>query len=487
MTTPELAVLRAGRPDARQRFDHWLERTKRMLAGFSVRTKLLGIILALTVVIGLVVTWQVRTVMSNVLVDELDYRGEAMAEELAVEAATPVLMGDTAAISALMGAAIRDHPDAIYAVVLGAGGGVLGSAFTDEISRGALPDIHPSDDLSTARHVDFENGSDSVHEFWAPILDGEVGTVRVGVSEARVDSAATGVTTHVVATTVLIGLIGVAAASVLTWLLTRPILELVHTTREIGSGDLDARATHLADDEIGTIGLAFNQMVTDLRGNQETIAKSEIVRKRLLEQLIDAQEAERKRIARDLHDTVGQALSSLMVGMAGLTKPDADGATIAKRRELQRLAEETLDQVRQMSRELRPSALDDLGLAAALELYSGDFSILHPRMMVDLHVMLPDRLASSVETNLYRIVQEAMTNAARHSTSDRLSVLVTNREGLVRAIIEDEGEGFDYAAVRKAGQSVGIHGMQERAELVGGKLTIESSHKGTTVFVEVPV
>jgi signal transduction histidine kinase len=151
------------------------------------------------------------------------------------------------------------------------------------------------------------------------------------------------------------------------------------------------------------------------------------------------------------------------------------------------LAEETLDQVRQMSRELRPSALDDLGLAAALDLYSRDFSILHPQMMVDLHVMLPDRLPSSIETNLYRIVQEAMTNAARHSTSDRLSVLVTKREGLVRAIIEDDGEGFDYAAVRRAGHSVGIHGMRERAELVGGKLIIESSHNGTTVFVEVPV
>ncbi len=486
MTTPEISALHVGRRDAREGFQRSLESFKRKVGAFGVRVKILGIVLAMTVVVGIVVIWQARAVMGDVLVNELDHRGMAMAGELAAEAAVPILADDNEAIAGLMGNAISDHPDAIYAIVVGPDASVLASIFGDEIQADQVPDVHPGDDLIAIRHVDFETAAGSIHEFRAPILDGFGGSVRLGLSELRMERATTGVTRHVIITTLLVGLSGVVAASALTWLLTRPIVDLAHTTREIGGGDLDARATHLADDEIGTIGVAFNQMATDLKGNQETLAKSEIVRKRLLEQLIDAQEAERRRIARELHDTVGQALSSLMVGMAALSQSSADEVVIAKRMELQKLAEETLDQVRQMSRELRPSALDDLGLAAALELYSADFGILHPHVTVDLHVDLPRRLPSSIETNLYRIVQEGMTNAGRHSTADRLSVLLSERDGLVRAIIEDDGEGFDHVAVRKAARSVGIHGMQERAELVGGKLTIESGHHGTTVFVEVP-
>jgi signal transduction histidine kinase len=287
-------------------------------------------------------------------------------------------------------------------------------------------------------------------------------------------------------TTVFVGLAGVAAASLLTWLLTQPIRDLVHTTREVGAGDLSARARHWADDEIGSLGVAFNRMVKDLEANRETIAQNESARTRLLEQLIDAQEEERKRIARELHDSVGQALSSLMVGMAVLTRSSTDAAVNAKREELQLLAEETLDQVRRMGRQLRPSALDDLGLAAALDRYSEDFEVLHPQLSVDLHVDLPHRLPSTTETNLYRIVQEGMTNAARHSSAGNLSVVVTNRNGVVKAIVEDDGNGFDPVAARRKGQSVGIHGMQERAELVGGRMTIESGRGGTTLFVEVP-
>ena len=184
---------------------------------------------------------------------------------------------------------------------------------------------------------------------------------------------------------------------------------------------------------------------------------------------------------------MGQALSSVVVGMAVLTKSTSDPALLAKRQELQEVAEEALEQVRQLGRELRPSALDDLGLAAALDRYSQDFALLHPGVAVDLHFDLPERLSTTTETNLYRIVQEGMTNAARHSAATTLSVLLTSRDGLVKVIIDDDGRGFDPDAARKNGRSVGIHGMQERAELVGGRMTIESGRSGTTVFVEVPV
>jgi signal transduction histidine kinase len=487
MSTPEQAGWQGAPLDTRARLDRRLELFKRAAGGFSVRTKILGIVLALTTVLGLVVTWQVRTVMTGVLMNELDNRGQSVVSDLAARTSAPILLNDTYGVFELLDDTVRNHPDATYAFVLDAEGAVIAHTFGDDGFPVGVLEVEPSSDLATSGHMRFDTESGRVHDFQAPILDGQVGAVRLGLKESRLAGIVGGITTQMLITTVFVGLAGVAAASLLTWLLTRPILDLVDTTREVGAGDLSARATHWADDEIGSLGVAFNRMVQDLEANRETITENETARTRLLEKLIGAQEEERKRIARELHDTVGQALSSLMVGMAALTRSSSDDAVIAKREELQSLAAETLDQVRQLGRELRPSALDDLGLAAALDRYSEDFGILHPELSVDLHVDLPDRLPSATETNLYRIVQEGMTNSARHSAAGTLSVLITKRNGSVVAIIEDNGHGFDHVAARKNGNSVGIHGMQERAELVGGRMEIESSRKGSTIFVEIPV
>jgi len=260
----------------------------------------------------------------------------------------------------------------------------------------------------------------------------------------------------------------------------------VETTHLVGQGDLKARAPHWADDEIGALADAFNQMAVNLETSRQAIAEKDIARTQLLEQLITAQEEERKRIARELHDGVGQALTSLIVGMKVAGQLESTAEMREKSEEMRLFAAETLDQVRLLSRQLRPSVLDDLGLTAALERYADEFGHLHSHIAVDLHLDLPERLPPLVETTLYRIIQEAMTNAARHSNGDTVSVLLSCHDDRVRAIVEDNGGGFDVEGARRAGRSVGLHGMTERAELVGGYLAIESGRDGTAVYVEVP-
>jgi two-component system sensor histidine kinase NreB len=110
-----------------------------------------------------------------------------------------------------------------------------------------------------------------------------------------------------------------------------------------------------------------------------------------------------------------------------------------------------------------------------------------PHLEVDLHATLAQRLPANVETSLYRVIQEAMTNTARHSQATTLSVVVSQRNGYVNAIIEDNGSGFDVESARRAGSSVGLHSMNERSELLNGTLEIESSRDGTTVYVQIPV
>lgn len=468
----------------------WVERFKHLAGGFSVRTKILGMVLALTTVLGLGITWQVRTVMGRVAVGELESRGRSEISDLAARTVDPILLNDTYSVVEVLDDTVANHADAIYAFVIDPDGQVLAHTFGESgfpIELLAIDDHATYENEGGIGHIVLDSGEGRIHDFSAPVFDGRAGVVRLGLSEERLSNVVDGITTQMLMTTLAVGVVGVVAASFLTWLLTRPILELVETTRRVGQGDLSARASHRADDEIGALSVSFNQMVADLEANRATIAESAEARSRLIDQLIGAQEEERKRIARELHDSVGQALSSLMVGITVLTRLPEDGPVRAKGDELRGLAAETLEQVRQLGRELRPSALDDLGLAAALERYAGEFAVTYPGITVDLHCDLPARLPATVETTLYRIVQEGMTNTARHSRARNLSVLISRRRDKVQTIIEDNGVGFDPVSARKDGHSVGIHGMTERAELLGGRLDIESGEGGTTVFVEVPV
>ena len=470
----------------------WTERAWRAIGGVSVRTKILGIVLALTVLLGLGITWQVRAVMQRTFFSELDNRGLSVASDLAARSVDPILLSDTFGLYQLLTDTVANHPDALYAFVVDDGGQVLAHTFGDAGFPTGLLDSTmtaeaSADPRSAITHVQYRSERGIVHEFQAQIFDGRAGVVHLGLTEDRLAGIVDVVTVQMLLTTLAVAVAGIGAAILLTWLLTRPILDLVAATRRVGRGDLAARAPHWADDEIGTLADAFNQMVADLDTSQRAVAEKEQARHLLVKKLITVQEAERKRIARELHDGVGQMLTSLMVSIRTMQRSNDTAHNEQRMDELCTTASETLAQVRTLSRELRPSLLDDLGLAAALERYAAEFAHAHPSIAVDLHCDLPARLPTTIETALYRIVQEAMTNAARHGSADSIGVLISRRNGAVQAIVEDNGAGFDVQEVRRRQSSVGIFGMSERAELLGGALDIESGPEGTTVYVEVPL
>lgn len=209
-------------------------------------------------------------------------------------------------------------------------------------------------------------------------------------------------------------------------------------------------------------------------------------RGRLLGQLFQAQEDERARIARDLHDELGQQLTAIMVGLRTVQ----EAATIEQGREraatVARIGADAIDSVRAISRGLRPAILEDLGLRTAVDRLCEEF-----RSVNDVDVTLASdfpqerRLASAVETCIYRLLQESLTNAARHSgaTCVRVNLRLTNTA--VSLTVSDDGSGFDPAAV-PAGSS-GLQGMRERVALLDGELTIESkAGGGTRVRAQLP-
>jgi signal transduction histidine kinase len=159
--------------------------------------------------------------------------------------------------------------------------------------------------------------------------------------------------------------------------------------------------------------------------------------------------------------------------------------------QLRTVAAQTLDGLHNLALELRPSVLDDLGLVAALKRYVRDYAAGFG-LEADFEVVRLDekRLTPQVQTTLYRVVQEALTNVARHAEASHVSVLLEQRGDSVIGIVEDDGQGFDVDSVLTSGQfrRLGLHGMQERTSLVGGRLTVESTlGVGTTVFIEIPL
>jgi signal transduction histidine kinase len=205
-----------------------------------------------------------------------------------------------------------------------------------------------------------------------------------------------------------------------------------------------------------------------------------------LRRVVEAQESERRRLARELHDETGQALTSILLGLKTLeeTTGEADFRTAMDR--LRELVVSTLEDVRRLAVELRPTALDDFGLVAALERLAALFAD-QTGIAVDFQSRLADdeRLPGVVETALYRIVQESLTNVVKHARARRVSILLARRDGTVTVVVEDDGKGFDPADNREGG--FGLTGMRERLGLLGGRLEIESgSETGTTIAAEVP-
>jgi len=204
-----------------------------------------------------------------------------------------------------------------------------------------------------------------------------------------------------------------------------------------------------------------------------------------LRRVVSAQEQERRRLARELHDETGQALTSILLGLRAVEEARGDEELRTAVTEVRDLVRATLQDVRQLAVELRPKALDDFGLVAALERLTSSFEEQTGISVQFESTLPPGRLSPEVETALYRIVQETLTNIVKHARAGGVSILLGRKDGSVSVVVEDDGVGFDPARTREEG--LGLIGMRERVALLGGRLTIESRPgAGTTFVAEVP-
>jgi two-component system sensor histidine kinase UhpB len=233
------------------------------------------------------------------------------------------------------------------------------------------------------------------------------------------------------------------------------------------------------------------QDIHDLKSAEEELRASSERLQHLSRQLLDAQERERRRIARELHDEIGQGLTAALITLQMVGQKPAAAALAADLHEGAQLLETTLQQVRRMSLELRPAMLDDLGLVPALKWHLdrvGQRTGLRVRLTQS---GVPPRVPNEIETVCYRVTQEALTNIVRYARAREVHVEVRREVDAVHLTIADDGAGFDVAAARAradAGGSLGLLSMEERVVLAGGTLAVESAPgKGCRISAHLPL
>jgi two-component system sensor histidine kinase UhpB len=282
---------------------------------------------------------------------------------------------------------------------------------------------------------------------------------------------------------VILAAVGVSISLAVNHLVLRAALQPVEALRQtadaVRAGNLEVRAAPVLfpDPALDRFRNTFNEMLDDLQRKRDQLRSHSSL-------VLIAQEEERKRIARDLHDGVAQDLTALLLRVStlrGINETDAVA--------LRQLVAETFDEVRRLARELRPSVLDDLGLPAALAAHVDD---LRSTTRLDIQLSSPCqqcRLPREVEVAFYRIAQEALTNVLKHASAAHVRIAFDCSGPQARLSVTDDGRGFDPELARTSGHpGLGLFGMEERAALVDGHLTIDSAPgRGTTVAVIVPL
>lgn len=278
-------------------------------------------------------------------------------------------------------------------------------------------------------------------------------------------------------------LVSIALNFVVLQIAFRPLMNLGKVMNRVQAGERSLRAPQTGTDpEADQLACTLNMML-------EAIDEANRLR---ATQIIAAQEAERKRIARELHDETSQVLTSLLISLAVVEESITSKEARDRIAETRVLAHQTLRAVRNLSIDLRPSALDDLGLLPALRWYVKEYQQ-KTSTEIDFKASgIKERLSDEIETVLYRIVQEALTNVAKHAQAHKVNVTLEGDAEGITATITDNGRGFDIEKLQKApGQERGgwgLVGMYERAQLLEGTLDIESKvGHGTTIQAYIPL
>lgn len=408
---------------------------------------------ALILLIALTVSIYVPMKLEDEAMALIGQKAETLAELTAFTIHPAIYFDDHAALEEALSGARRDR-DVAYILVTGTDGQRL-SAF------------HP-ERVNTA----------GLYEVTKPIREGnrDLARLQIGMSLARLRSEVRGMRIAIgVLSAIILGL-GLLAVVLLSNVLTRPLRDVAAGARQIAAGDLAHRVPEGRRDEIGQLATSFNDMATH-------VAERDASLRHLSKRMLSIQEQERVRIAREVHDELGQALTAMKIDIQQLARREpAIGESLGA---ISRAVDNTVDLVRRIATDLRPAILDDLGVTAALEQQLRRLRE-STGMQTTLTVAEEPELDMLTGVTLYRIAKEAIANVVRHAEATEVAVSLAIESDSAVLEIRDNGKGMSREPIASP-HSLGLLGMRERAELLGGSLTIESREgEGTCVRATLP-
>lgn len=328
--------------------------------------------------------------------------------------------------------------------------------------------------------------NDTMYELTTPVHDDgrELARLHLGVSLARLNESVAQLRLAIVGMSLAIFVAGMMMAWLISGILTRPLREVASAARSIATEETEQRVPVTGSDEIGQLAASFNDMSVRIAERDASLRRSRDELRLLSKRLLAIQEEERRRIAREVHDELGQALTALKIelqqlGRNGGSHPEAIV-------EVARSIDEIVELVRRIAFDLRPAILDDLGISAALE---QQLRRLRENAGIRTTLEVPDEpvLDRLTSTTVYRIASEALSNVARHAHASEVSVSLAVEGGTAVLQVRDNGRGITQDAIDSR-WSLGLLGIRERTELLGGSVAVSGRPgEGTLLTVTLPV
>jgi len=455
-----------------------------------VLIKVLGAVTVIALLFGAVVNLYVRHTLSANLSLLTEKATRARASAFAARAEHLLITGNRMGLQDLVRRERQTQDSLRYVIVFDSRRRVVAHSFTTAPPK-ALISTLPTSPIVTTTVRTLRADNEIVFEALVPVVQGQAGFVQLGVGSRpivrRVDRMVSRLWL-VLAACLIAGLLLIVP---LAHAMTSPLQRLVHATNMLRQGELSFRAPEAPLDEVGELTAAFNRMADDQQRQRQELDAKEAERLELLGAVVSSQEEERRRIAHDLHDELGGSLSALLIELRNRQKQCAtvDDQTDAWE-SIETQVNGMINKVRHLAWTLRPSALDDLGLCAAV-----DQQAVHLQKHTGMRIEFCGqgigctecRCPQEIKLALYRVAQEAMTNCLRHSEAERVSVIVTSGKDTVSVLVEDDGQGFDPHKLSSDRPHIGIRGMRERVESLGGELTIDTARaRGTVVRATIP-
>ena len=462
----------------------------------SIQFKIMGMIITLLIALALWINWEVRDKVSSLLEKQMIERAIVTANNVSYIIAEPVLTNNYYDLNNIIDEFIKADKSIRYYFILDKNGTLQLSSFNIGIPENLSEINNPVNNKTNVEEIITEEGI--IWDVATPIANGYGGTLRIGITDQSRAVGLYDVTRKIIFSTTVMIILTIFVAFGLTKILTLPLKQLVQFAYAIGQGNYDAKlkAESWISKEIAFLLQSFNQMVTNLKNISIKIEHAQNVRKKLLQKIISAQEEERARVARELHDEANQYMAAINMGLDRITAESDPNKSKNLSKELKKIVLQASSELKHLAWELRPTTIDKIGLTSALENYIQNCKI-NSKINIDFtcDIECEEQLDEEVKIAVFRIIQEALTNIAKHADADEIEVtLKTSKEYLI-IIVEDNGKGFNTDTILQLAEnasgkikSIGIYGMMQRAELIDGKLIIESEpNQGTTVYLKVPL